>query len=174
MRLSCSQAERILPDPAVRSRTISPGLEHLRKAFSWSVGGFWVGCVQSTAQPVDQVCFKDKCVEVEVVQKEEELRRGLQFRKSLDPDRGMLFIFQKSWPYAFWMKDTLIPLDMIWIDDARKIVYIEHDVPPCATDPCPSYPPKHEALYVLEINAGYAAKLGLQLGDTAEFRFNSF
>lgn len=135
-----------------------------------AAGGFLAGCSQSVAQTVDQVCFNDKCVSVEVVQKEEELIRGLQFRKSLDLDRGMLFVFQKSWPYAFWMKDTLIPLDMIWLDDARKIVHIEHDVLPCTADPCPSYPPKYEALYVLEINAGYAEELGLKLGDTADFK----
>lgn len=133
-------------------------------------GGFLAGCLRPDAQAVDRVCFGKECVNVEVVQKEEELHRGLQFRKSLGPDSGMLFVFRKSWPYAFWMKDTLIPLDMIWMDDTRKIVYIEHNVPPCTADPCPSYPPKHAALYVLEINAGYAVKLGLQFGDTAEFR----
>lgn len=131
---------------------------------------FCGGCSRPTAQAINQVCFRDKCVKVEVVQKKEELHRGLQFRKSLDADRGMLFIFQKSRPYAFWMKDTLIPLDMIWMDDGRRIVHIEHNVPPCAADPCPRYTPRHEALYVLEINAGYARKIGIQLGDLAEFR----
>ncbi|MBI5149637.1 MAG: DUF192 domain-containing protein [Candidatus Omnitrophica bacterium] len=108
------------------------------------------------------------------MQKEEELHRGLQFRRSLDPGSGMLFVFQKSEPYTFWMKDTLIPLDMIWIDSGRRIVHVEHNVPPCVADPCPRYPPGHEALYVLEINAGYAVRLGLQLGETAEFRLNAF
>ena len=68
------------------------------------------------------------------------------------------------------MKDTLIPLDMIWMDSERRIVHIEHNVPPCAADPCPRYPPSGPALYVLEINAGFAAKLGLKVGDTMEFR----
>ena len=149
----------------------------MKRVLAWVIvgtlvpGGFLAGCLRPAAQAVDQVCFGEKCVNVEVVQKEEELHRGLQFRKSLDPGRGMLFIFQKSGPYAFWMKDTLIPLDMIWMDDTRKIVHIEHNVPPCAADPCPSYPPRHEALYVLEINAGYANELGLKIGDIAEFRF---
>ena len=137
-------------------------------------GGFWAGCSRPDARAADRVCFGEKCVNVEVVQKEEELHRGLQFRKSLDPAGGMLFVFKESRPYAFWMKDTLIPLDMIWMDDGRRIVHIEHDVPPCTVDPCPSYPPKQAALYVLEVNAGYAVKLGLQLRDTAEFRLNAF
>ena len=143
-------------------------------------GFFVVSCFLSlcffsegAAQSQDQVCFAQKCINVEVVQKEEELHRGLQFRKSLDLDSGMLFIFQKSGPYAFWMKDTLIPLDMIWMDDTRKIVHIEHNVPPCAADPCPRYTPTAEALYVLEVNAGYAATLGLQLNDQAEFKRNN-
>ena len=131
---------------------------------------FCGGCSSRSAQQQDQVCFKDQCVNVEVVQKEEELHRGLQFRKSLNPDSGMLFIFKKSWPYAFWMKDTLIPLDMVWMDYGRRVVHIEHNVPPCAADPCPSYAPEQEALYVLEINAGYAEKFKLELGDTAEFK----
>ena len=129
-----------------------------------------ISCSRHTVPRTNQVCFTVKCVNVEVVQKEEELHRGLQFRESLGPDSGMLFVFQKSGPYAFWMKDTLIPLDMIWMDYARRIVHIEHNVPPCVADPCPRYPPGHEALYVLEVNAGYAQKLGLQLGDMAEFR----
>ncbi len=152
----------------------------MRRAFTGIVavvlisGGLAIGCSRSAAQTVGQVCFKDKCVKVEVAQKEEELHRGLQFRKSLDPNSGMLFVFQKSWPYAFWMKDTLIPLDMVWMDYSRRVVHIEQNVPPCTADPCPNYPPQHEALYVLEVNAGYVAKLGLQSGDTAEFRLNSF
>ena len=151
----------------------------MKRVLAWVIvgtlvpGGFLAGCLRPAAQAVDQVCFGEKCVNVEVVQKEEELHRGLQFRKSLDPGRGMLFIFQKSGPYAFWMKDTLIPLDMIWMDDTRKIVHIEHNVPPCAADPCPRYTPTAEALYVLEVNAGYAATLGLQLNDQAEFKRNN-
>ncbi len=72
------------------------------------------------------------------------------------------------------MKDPFIPLDMIWMDEARKVVHIEPSVLPCVADPCPSYPPGREALYVLEINAGHSQELGLQLGDTAEFRLNAF
>ncbi len=127
-------------------------------------------CSHQRAVTKNQVCFKDNCFNVEVVQKKEELHRGLQLRKSLDPDSGMLFVFSQSRPYAFWMKDTLIPLDMIWMDYGRRIVHIEHNVPPCVADPCPRYTPQHEALYVLEINAGYARKIGIQLGDLAEFR----
>ncbi len=123
------------------------------------------------AQHQDQVCFQNRCIDVEVVREKEEMRRGLQFRQSLGAHSGMLFVFPQSRRHAFWMKDTRIPLDMIWMDYTRRIVHIERDVPPCKEDPCPSYTPSQEALYVLEVNAGYTAVLGLKAGDQAEFYF---
>ncbi len=126
-------------------------------------------CSQNRTQAADQVCFGDKCIHVEVVQKAEDLRRGLQFRESLDPNSGMLFIFSQSRRHSFWMKDTLIPLDIIWMDYARRVVHIERSVPPCPGEPCPTYAPLYDALYVLEINAGQAQALGLRIGDQAEF-----
>jgi uncharacterized membrane protein (UPF0127 family) len=67
------------------------------------------------------------------------------------------------------MKNTLIPLDMIWIDENRRIAHITPDVPPCKADPCPSYPPNVQARYVLELAAGVAAKHGLKDGDALRF-----
>jgi uncharacterized membrane protein (UPF0127 family) len=67
------------------------------------------------------------------------------------------------------MKNTLIPLDLIWIDANHKIVHIAHDVPPCKADPCPSYPPNAAASYVLEVPAGVAAKHHLADGQTLRF-----
>ncbi|OGX38475.1 MAG: hypothetical protein A3G91_04245 [Omnitrophica WOR_2 bacterium RIFCSPLOWO2_12_FULL_50_9] len=133
--------------------------------------GIWgTGCFRPTARAVNQVCFQGQCIAVEVVQKEEELRRGLQFRSFLESDAGMLFIFAANWKHSFWMKDTLIPLDIIWMDYARRVVHIERSVPPCPGEPCPTYTPLYDALYVLEINAGQARALGLRIGDQAEFK----
>jgi uncharacterized membrane protein (UPF0127 family) len=67
------------------------------------------------------------------------------------------------------MKNTLIPLDMIWIDAHRRIVHIAHDVPPCKVDDCPSYPPHAVARYVLEVAGGVAAAHGLKDGDVLRF-----
>ena len=124
-----------------------------------------------------QVCWRvgggskiEHCIDVEVVQKENELVRGLQFRDSLAPNAGMLFIFPFSRIYPFWMKDTKIPLDMIWMDQSGRIVYIEKNVPPCRQDPCLVYTPGSEALTVLEINSGYSDFLGLKIGDRARFK----
>jgi uncharacterized membrane protein (UPF0127 family) len=58
---------------------------------------------------------------------------------------------------------------MIWIDDAKRIVHVAHDVPPCKADPCPSYPPHATARYVLEVAAGAAARHGLASGQTLRF-----
>lgn len=118
---------------------------------------------------MNSVCFKEACFNIEIARTPEELARGLQHRYALDSGQGMLFIFDSSAIHSFWMKDTFIPLDMIWMDYARRIVHIAHNVKPCAVDPCPSYAPAEKAMYVLEINANQAKALSLKVGDTADF-----
>ena len=107
---------------------------------------------------------------VEVASNDDTRARGLMFRDSLAADRGMIFLFPKSDVYPFWMKDTLIPLDMLWLDESSRIVHIAANVPPCAADPCPSYSPEVSARSVLELRAGRAAELGLKVGDTLQVR----
>lgn len=127
----------------------------------------------SSKMPVDfprQVCLRDTCLNVEVADTDEERSRGLQNRASLSEGDGMLFIFPSESIYRFWMKETLISLDMIWLNSERKVVGIATDVPPCQEDPCPQYGPSEQSLYVLEANAGYAASLGLKAGDQAVFK----
>ncbi|OGX07373.1 MAG: hypothetical protein A2Z88_03810 [Omnitrophica WOR_2 bacterium GWA2_47_8] len=118
----------------------------------------------------DQVCFKRNCVDVSLAQTHEAREQGLKFVTRLEPNRGMLFIFPKSGQNNFWMKETMIPLDIIWMDYARRIIHIERNVPPCAIDPCPTYGPKKPALYVLEVNANHAQEMGLRLGGELEFK----
>jgi len=114
-------------------------------------------------------------VECEVANTEETRAQGLMYRESLAPGKGMLFLFVQSGFYPFWMKNTLIPLDMVWIDEAKKIVSVSDNVPPCAADPCPNYPPKGNALYVLEIAGGEAARHHLKSGDPIVMRhFENF
>lgn len=91
------------------------------------------------------------------------------YRDHLADDRGMIFLFPQTGEYPFWMKNTLIPLDMIWIDGEHRIVHIAHDVPPCRVDPCPSYPPHSKALSVLELATGVAAKHHLAEGIVLRF-----
>jgi uncharacterized membrane protein (UPF0127 family) len=92
------------------------------------------------------------------------------FRDRLAADRGMLFIHEREEPQSYWMKNTRIPLDILYFDDARRLVSQQRDVPPCALgDACPPYPSQAPARYVLELNAGEAARLGLQQGTRLRF-----
>ena len=102
---------------------------------------------------------------VEIADDDAERARGLMFRDRMPADRGMLFIHEREEPQAYWMKNTRIPLDILYFDDARLLVSQQRDVPPCsAGNACPSYPSDEPARYVLELNAGQAARLDLQDG----------
>ncbi|MDR0370049.1 MAG: DUF192 domain-containing protein [Candidatus Peribacteria bacterium] len=85
------------------------------------------------------------------------------FREILPEDEGMLFIFDTEQPYSFRMKNTLIPLDMIWINNNLTIVDIQQ-ANPCKTDSCPSFIPAENAQYVLELNQGITQKYGIHIG----------
>jgi uncharacterized protein len=89
---------------------------------------------------------------------------GLMYRTSLLDDEGMLFSFEPARPVAFWMKQTLIPLDMLYIRSGI-VREIQANVPPCKADPCPSYPSKTTIDQVIEIRGGLAEKLGIKVGD---------
>jgi uncharacterized membrane protein (UPF0127 family) len=106
---------------------------------------------------------------VEVASDDPTREQGLMYRDHMADDRGMIFLFPQAGEYPFWMKNTLIPLDMIWIDADHRIVHIAHDVPPCKADPCPNYPPHAKASSVLELAAGVAAKHHLRDGDVLRF-----
>lgn len=102
---------------------------------------------------------------VEVADDDAERARGLMFRDELATDRGMLFVHEREAPQAYWMKNTRIPLDILYFDDAAKLVSQQRDVPPCSLgDRCPPYPSAAPARFVLELNAGEAARLGLEDG----------
>ena len=107
---------------------------------------------------------------VEVADDDAERARGLMFRDELAANRGMLFIHEREEPQAYWMKNTHIPLDILFFDDARRLVTQQRDVPPCSLgDACPPYPSDEPARYVLELNAGEAARLKLE--DGVELKF---
>ena len=108
-------------------------------------------------------------VNVEIAADDSTRAQGLMFRDHLANDRGMIFLFSQNGNYPFWMKNTLIPLDMIWIDDQKRIVHVASNVQPCKADPCPSVPPNAEARYVLELAAGVAARHGLANGQNLRF-----
>jgi uncharacterized protein len=107
---------------------------------------------------------------VEIADDDAERARGLMFRDSLERGRGMLFLHEAEQPLAYWMKNTRIPLDILYFDSNRKLVSQQRDVPPCtAGDRCPPYPSRAPARYVLELNAGEAARLGVRDGIQLKF-----
>jgi len=117
-----------------------------------------------------QVCFKDHCFIAELALAREEKRQGLMFRKSLEENRGMLFVYEKEEMRSFWMKNVLIPLDIIWLDQDKKVVHISENAQPCLELPCPSLKPNSPVKYVFEINGGLASEIGLVVGDKLEFQ----
>ena len=90
--------------------------------------------------------------------------QGLMYRENLPERTGMLFLFETAEPHHFWMKNTMIPLDMIWMDDAGKVLYVSANTPPCKADPCATYGPDGPARQVLEIAGGMAAKEKVAVG----------
>jgi uncharacterized membrane protein (UPF0127 family) len=94
--------------------------------------------------------------------------QGLMYRRSMPDSAGMLFVFNVSQPLTFWMKNTIIPLDIIYADSAKRIVRIANNTIPFSEKQIPSIKP---ALYAVEMNAGFARKHGLQEGDYIDFDY---
>lgn len=118
-----------------------------------------------------EVELNDHLIGLEVAETPQQQAIGLMARESLPDDRGMLFPFEPPRPVSFWMKNVLIPLDMVFIRN-DEIVAIAHDVPPCEATPCPTYGPDRQAVdYVLELRGGRAAELGLQNGDRIDINW---
>lgn len=115
-----------------------------------------------------KVCFKENCFFVEIAETQEEKATGLMYRSSLDTDKGMFFIYESPRRPGFWMKNTLIPLDILWISEDGKVVHIT-TAQPCKQEDCEIFYPDKEALYVLEINAGLSELLNIRIGDSANY-----
>ena len=108
---------------------------------------------------------------LEVARTPKEQQMGLMYRTSLADNRGMLFPFDPPQPVSFWMKHTLIPLDMVFLYKGQ-VKAIAANVPPCTADPCPSYGPQNAIIdQVMELRGGRAAELGLKVGDHIRLKF---
>jgi hypothetical protein len=129
-----------------------------------------VGASLASAAPavVPLTLPSGKVLQVEVMVKDEDRAMGLMFRPSLPLDRGLLFVFDQPDFHGFWMKNCRFAIDMVWLDQDKKVVHVAEAVPPCKADPCPVYEPLRKASYVVELNAGQArrekAVLGASLG----------
>ncbi len=118
-----------------------------------------------------RICLKERCFSVEMASSIKDRARGLMFRESLEKNKGMLFLFRKQGEYSFWMKNVLIPLDIIWLNENKEVVHIAENCQPCPELPCQSIKPDKKAKYVLEINGGLVSKIGIKTGDTAELQY---
>jgi len=122
-------------------------------------------CQETTFQ---KICAKNICVKAEIADSAAKRRTGLAFRKSLDEQEGMLFVFVKETKPSFWMKNMEFPLDIIWIGRDKRIVAITAEAPPCSGS-CESLVPKVAVKYVLEVNSGFSKRHGIKSGDKFEF-----
>jgi uncharacterized membrane protein (UPF0127 family) len=107
---------------------------------------------------------------LELARTPEEQALGLMYRESLPDRTGMLFLFDDAQPHHFWMKNTMIPLDMIWMDESGRVVYVSANTPPCKAEPCATYGPEGPARQVLEIAGGLAARENVTVGSTLKFQ----
>lgn len=101
----------------------------------------------------------------EVAVEPEELIRGLMFREQLGVNEGMLFVEPNAGFYPVWMKNTLIPLDVIWLTASGLIVEMAQGCAPCKCDDCPQYGGRYSSSYILEVPAGTVRRNQLHVGD---------
>ena len=112
------------------------------------------------------ICFDNSCVAVEIPTTQEEIRRGLMNRAILPEENGMLFIFDRGRVHKLWMKNMLIPIDVIWLDDEGIIVHIDKNVIPCDTY-CEPFGQEQYTKFALELNGGYTDRHNINVGDNA-------
>ena len=118
------------------------------------------------------VTLKNERFTVELAETSKKQALGLMFREQMADDHGMLFLFPGEGIRSFWMKNTRIPLDIFYFDEDLKLVSVSENTKPCRTQRCPSYPSTGPAKYVLELNAGKAAELGVRTGDILELHLD--
>jgi uncharacterized membrane protein (UPF0127 family) len=142
----------------------------MSKGFGWAAVALAVTAMASTreqwATPHVRVVFPDMAVvNAEVADAPTSRERGLMFRPDLAPSQGMLFVFEEPGYHPFWMKNCLISLDIIWLDEEGRVLSIAESVPPCrlpdceppcGSNACPAYPHHGLAKYVVEVVSGFA------------------
>jgi uncharacterized membrane protein (UPF0127 family) len=132
------------------------------------------GCIETGQQRLEEfgtrlVTLPDGApIRVEVMTNQKDIMRGMMFRDSLPADRGMLFVYAKLGLYPYWAYQVRMPLDIVWLDNSRRIVEIVTEAPPCKTvaSQCPRYGGTQMAIVILELLGGSVRKHGLQVGQT--------
>ena len=106
---------------------------------------------------------------VEIANTPSAQQKGLSGRTSLPIDHGMLFVFDHEDYWGFWMVDMNFPLDIIWFNSNRQVIFIEQNLPPCTPQNCPVYTTNLKAMYVLEVNAGFVTAHQIKMGTPFTF-----
>ncbi|MFE4104907.1 DUF192 domain-containing protein [Almyronema epifaneia] len=159
--MSCSASEPVTsaePVPANTAETAESAIEEPTQLLLSDLGQV----LPITAQAE----IKGEIIQLEVAETPQQQALGLMYRAELPPDRGMLFQFSSPRPANFWMKNVPVPLDMVFIRQG-EVQAIAAEVPPCSSEPCPTYGPGRVIIdQVIELRSGRAAELGLEVGDT--------
>lgn len=130
------------------------------------------GQAQTQKKGVTTVTINDLTVDAKILSQTSDRKKGLSGKESLPLTGGVFFAFENSGSYPFWMKDMKFAIDIIWIDENKRVVYIVHNAPPEPgrdEDELTLYRPDSASLYVLEINAGLSARYGITVGNTVNF-----
>lgn len=121
---------------------------------------------QAASLKTERLTIAHHSFTVEIATTQAQWAHGLMFRTHMAANHGMLFVFPDSESRYFWMKNTLIPLDMLFFDANRRLINIAADMPPCKVANCPTYNSSAPAKYVLELNGDVAKKFGIKAGDS--------
>ena len=140
----------------------------MKKFFAIILMIFLISCAKNVDKNFKEISIDNGKklikINVEIADDNEERMRGLMFREKLDENGGMLFVFDDEGHHAFWMKNTLILLDIIFIDKNLKIVDIKN-AQPCEEESCALYKSSKPAKYVLEVNGNFTINNKIKIGD---------
>ncbi len=126
--------------------------------------------ISGCSNNIKQVCFDKNCFSVELAISPEDRAIGLMNRTYLGANNGMLFMFENEDYHSFWMKDTLMPLDIIWINSDNKVVFIKENAEICLKEKCEIFNPNEKSKYVLEINSSTVKNFNIYIGAESSFK----
>lgn len=135
-------------------------------AILWAVRADLTNTTNAGKEPsCTGLTLKEQCFKVDTADTEVQRQKGLSFRDSLPQDRAMLFTFEMPSRQCMWMRDMKFPIDIMWLDEQKKVLKIENNV---TTQTYPATFCADDTKYVVEINAGLARSIGLSVGDVAQ------
>jgi uncharacterized protein len=133
------------------------------------------GTDNQTNRPASTVTFdgSNAVLYVDVAETAQARQKGLIGVETLPPEEGMAFVFDEPVASTFWMKDTLIPLSIAFVDDNGRVIGVR-DMRPCKADPCPTYGVDQPYVLAIEANLGWFDHAGVEVGDHAELRVSAY